>query len=59
MKALEWSQPQGHNIIHLFLRCSREANLKVGEGILAIFKLIQALMAVLVTSQNEEVLFQN
>ena len=38
----KWRRCSGHNIIHQFLRCSREANSKIGNGILKKFKLIQA-----------------
>ena len=49
MKELEWSQ---HYL--LFLRCSRGANSKIGDGILTKFKLIQALIVVLIVCKNEE-----
>ena len=37
-----------------FLRCSRGANSKIGDGILTKFKLIQALIVVLIVCKNEE-----
>ena len=43
-----------HNIIHQFLRCSRGANSKLGDGILMKFKLIQASIVVLIVCKNEE-----
>ena len=49
LKELEWSQ---HYL--LILRCSRGANSKVGDGILTKFKLIQALIVVLIVCKNEE-----
>ena len=52
MKALEWSQQC--YIIHQFLRCSRAANSLIGDGILTKFKLIQALIVVLLICKNEE-----
>ena len=52
MNTLEWSQPC--YIIHYFLRCSRAANSKIGDGILTKFKLIQALIVVLIVCKNEE-----
>ena len=36
------------------LRCSRGANSKIGDGILTKFKLIQALIVVLIVCKNEE-----
>ena len=45
MKALEWSQQC--YIIHKFLRCSRAANSLIGDGILTKFKLIRAVIVVL------------
>ena len=48
-KALE----TGHNIIHWFFRHSRTANSVLGDWIWSKFKLIQALMVVLVTCKNE------
>ena len=52
MKVLEWSQQC--YIIHQFLRCPREANSLIGDGILMKFKLIQALIVVLIVCKNEE-----
>ena len=49
MDELEW--PQHYS---LFLRCSRGANSKTCDGILTKFKLIQALIVVLIVSKNEE-----
>ena len=49
MKELEWSQHYS-----LILRCSRGANSKVGDRILMKFKLIQALIVVLIVCKNEE-----
>ena len=49
MKALEWSQ-----YYSLIFHCSRAANSKVSDGILLKFKPIQAFMADLVMSKNEE-----
>ena len=43
IKQLEWSQHYS-----LILRCSRGANSKIGDGILTKFKLIQALIIVLI-----------
>ena len=40
--------------MHQFLRCSRGANSKIGDGILTQFKLIQALIVVLIVCKNEE-----
>ena len=37
-----------------FLRCSRGANSKIGDGILTKLKLIQALIVVLIVCKNEE-----
>ena len=50
MKVLECSKHYT-----LFFQCSRAANSVVGDGIWQKFKPIQALMAVLVTSKNDEV----
>ena len=47
---LEWSLI----IIHYFLRCSRGAYSKMCDGILTKFKLIQALIVVLIVCKNEE-----
>ena len=49
MNELEWSQ-----YYSLFLRCSRGANSKMCDGILTKFKLIPALIAVLIVCKNEE-----
>ena len=49
MKELEGSQ---HN--SLILRCSRGANSKMCDGILTQFKLVQALIVVLIVCKNEE-----
>ena len=49
MKELEGSQHYS-----LILRCSRGANSKKGDGILKKFKLIQALIVVLIVRKNEE-----
>ena len=49
MKELEWSQHYS-----LFLRCSRGANSKTCAGIMTKFKLIQALIVVLIVCKNEE-----
>ena len=48
----------GHNVIHKFLRCSRGANSKIADGILTKFKLVQALIVVLIVCKNEEVPFK-
>ena len=37
-----------------FLRCSRGANSKIGDGILQKFKLIQALIVALIVCKNKE-----
>ena len=42
-----------------FLRCSRAANSIIGDGILTEFKLIQALIVVLLICKNEYDLFIN
>ena len=51
MKVLEWSQHYS-----LILRCSRGANskIKICDGILTKFELIQALIVVLIVCKNEE-----
>ena len=51
MKELEWSQHYS-----FFLRCSKDANskIKICDGILMKFKLIQALIGVLIVCKNEE-----
>ena len=46
-------------IIHLYFRCSRAANSKVGCGVWAKFKSIQVFMVALVTCLNEDDPFQN
>ena len=51
MKVLEWSQQC--YIIHQFLRCPRAANSLIGDGILTKFKLIRALIVVLLICKNE------
>ena len=43
-----------HNIIYLFFKRSRAANLEVCDGIWQKFKLTQAFMVVLVTHKNDE-----
>ena len=48
-KALEWSQ---HYIS--FLKCSRGANSITGNGILEIFKIIQAFIVVLICNYEED-----
>ena len=45
---------QTNNIIHQFLRCPKGANSKIGDAILKKFKLIQALIVVLIACKNEE-----
>ena len=52
MKMLEWSQQC--YIIYQFLRCSRAAYSLIGDGILTKFKLIQALIVVLIVCKNEK-----
>ena len=47
------------NIIHHFFRCARADNSGVGGGIWPKFELIQALMHVLVTCENEDDRFKN
>ena len=49
VRALERSQH-----IHQFLRCSRGANSIIGDGILKKFKLIQALIVVLLVCKKED-----
>ena len=56
MKELEWSQQC--YIIHQFLRCSRASNSLIGDGILKKFKLMQALIVVLIVCKNEYDLFK-
>ena len=56
MNALDWSQHC--YIIHQFLRCQRAADSLIGNGILMKFKLIQALIVVLILCKNEEDLFK-
>ena len=55
MKELEWTQQC--YIIHQFLRCSRAANSKIGDGILTKFILIHAFIVVLLICKNEYDLF--
>ena len=50
MKALEWSQQC--YIIHQLLRCSREANSLIGDGILTKFKLIAAFIVVQLSEED-------
>ena len=51
MKVLEWSQHYS-----LIFRCSMGANskMKICDGILTKFKLVQALIVVLIVCKNEE-----
>ena len=57
MKVLEWSQQCF--IINQFLRCPRAANSLMGDGILTKFKLIRALIVVLLICKNEYDLFKS
>ena len=45
----------GHNIIHHFLRCSRGSYSIIGEGFLTKFKLIQALIVVLMSARTKKI----
>ena len=49
MKELEWSQHYS-----LIFKMLKGANSKIGDGILTKFKLIQALIVVLIVCKNEE-----
>ena len=54
VKALEWSQHFSHYKSMGIFKRSGAANSVVGDGIITKFKLIQALIVVLVTCKNEE-----
>ena len=55
----EGARVHGHNIIPLYLRCSRAANSAAGGWVWRKIKLIQTFMEVLVTCKNEEDPFIN